>query len=335
MRLSEACSATFARHETFHPRYGWTRKAVDAASEEDPIFNDEERAVVFLGVGKNMVHSIRFWGDAYKLLTQEKKNGSKQAAVLPTRMGIYLFGPEGVDPFAEDAGTAWLLHWRLLAPVSAVPVWWLAFNEFSGVEFTEEELLAFVDERTRDMATSSSSIKKDVSCFLRMYAGGSTARMGFDDQIDCPSRDLGLLSQGSERATYRFKIGVKPTLPPLILLYACLDFLARTDSTSKTVNMSRFSAEPGSPGNAFKLDGAELSSIIEAAAQSVNGVAVTSSAGVPQLVLNADPVSLGTKALQAYFEGQDLPFDSLNPLCGSESDAASTIHAGTMLDKAP
>ena len=35
MRLVDAASPMFARHETFHPRYGWFRKAY-ASSARDP-----------------------------------------------------------------------------------------------------------------------------------------------------------------------------------------------------------------------------------------------------------------------------------------------------------
>ena len=35
MRLVEAAKPTFARHETFHPRYGWFRKAY-AVTEARP-----------------------------------------------------------------------------------------------------------------------------------------------------------------------------------------------------------------------------------------------------------------------------------------------------------
>ena len=56
MRLSEAAEPTFARHETFHPRYGWFRKAV-AFSAGDPGIFTREDAPVRIGVGKNMVRS--------------------------------------------------------------------------------------------------------------------------------------------------------------------------------------------------------------------------------------------------------------------------------------
>ena len=54
MRVEHACLPTFARHETFQPRYGWIKKAIDAASDDADVFNQPD-AVVRLGVGKNMV----------------------------------------------------------------------------------------------------------------------------------------------------------------------------------------------------------------------------------------------------------------------------------------
>ena len=48
----------FARHETFHPRFGWLKKGFDAAQKNPGIFLQED-APVRLGVGKNMVNSIR------------------------------------------------------------------------------------------------------------------------------------------------------------------------------------------------------------------------------------------------------------------------------------
>lgn len=57
---------SFARHETFHPRYGWMRKAYLAA-EHPRTFLDPD-ATTKLGVGKNMVRAIRYWGLAYKVI---------------------------------------------------------------------------------------------------------------------------------------------------------------------------------------------------------------------------------------------------------------------------
>lgn len=49
---------SFSGHETFTLRHGWLTKAVDAIETNDGAFNSDD-ALVELGVGKNMVRSIR------------------------------------------------------------------------------------------------------------------------------------------------------------------------------------------------------------------------------------------------------------------------------------
>src|SRR5947209_1089192 len=103
--LATASTPSFARHETFHPRFGWLRKAVSAASgEPGNVFNDPE-ATVKLGVGKNMVHAIRYWGMAFKLLEhQENPARPRLPFVVPTPFGLQLLGEDGWDPYLEDSG---------------------------------------------------------------------------------------------------------------------------------------------------------------------------------------------------------------------------------------
>ena len=67
MRIDACTEPVFARHESFHPRHGWLKKAIDGATADPNIFT-QERAIVDLGVGKNMVRSIRHWGLATKVL---------------------------------------------------------------------------------------------------------------------------------------------------------------------------------------------------------------------------------------------------------------------------
>lgn len=51
-------------HETFPCRYAWLPKAFLAIESDPKVFADEEKAMVTLGVGKNMVRAIRFWAQA-------------------------------------------------------------------------------------------------------------------------------------------------------------------------------------------------------------------------------------------------------------------------------
>jgi hypothetical protein len=170
-------------------------------------------------------------------------------------------------------------------------VWWLAFNEFPGVEFTEEELQQFVLDRVGDWADpNASSVKKDVSALLRMYASGEGARATFDDRIDCPFRELGLIQPSASNAGgYRFLLGPKATLPSLVFAACVLDFAIRTDDNARTINLSRAMTEVGSPGRAFKLSDKAALSLLEEAVTSTEHIRLTSAAGMPQLTVNGTP----------------------------------------------
>ncbi len=306
MRLDEAAEAVFARHETFHPRWGWVKKAYDAASRSPHAFNADD-ATLRLGVGKNMVRSIRFWDAAAKVLEDvPDPERPRQQVVLPTASGRTLFSDNAYDPYTEDPGSLWLLHWRLLAPPCLLPVWWAAFNEFGAVEFSDEDLEAFVADQVQSMsswtAPHPSTIGKDVSCLLRTYALSVSSRQAFDDLVDCPLRELGLLRtlvQG--RRVYRFNVGPKPTLPPAVALFVALDFLARSDDGSRTVTMSRLATEPGGPGRAFKLSEADLGDLIERAVAVHRGVRIARPAGITQLGFDEPAATLADKVLASYF----------------------------------
>lgn len=320
----EACAhPRFARHESFHPRYGWFKKGIDGASADPGVFARED-AVVELGVGKNMVRAIRFWGTAAKLLTSAPNNKRpRQPLVVPTHLGEAIFHDDGWDPYCEDPGTLWLLHWLLLAPKTSVPVWWIALNEFPGVEFSADELHDFVVDFTNGIGewddVQPSSIRKDVDCFIRMYTAASNqARITGDDAVDCPFRELGILRQASQRRRFRFVHGEKPGLPPHIALYAALDFVARTEHHATTVTLSRLVSEPGSPGRAFRISEPTYADLLGSAAESVPGVALITTNGVTQLAIHGSPSEIASAALRAHYSsaaakavGRDVPLAGL------------------------
>jgi hypothetical protein len=309
VRVEEACEPAFARHETFHPRYGWLKKAYEGALA-DPVVFTSENATVQLGVGKNMVRAIRFWGRAARILSDQSEPGVRRGSrSVPSRIGRALLADDGWDPYCEDPASLWLLHWWFLAPPSILPVWWAAFHDFTAIEFTEEQLTEFAIDHIRAtpgwQPPHPSSIAKDVSCLLRTYCNAPAAgpRTGIDDIWDCPFRDLGLLRSVPGRPrTFRFVLGSKPTLPPEIVLFAALDFVVRTEAQApRTITVSRLASEPGGPGRAFRLPEAAFVKALEAAILRAPDAKIASPAGVVQLQFETDPVQLATKVLLDYF----------------------------------
>lgn len=198
----------FARHETFHPRFGWLKKGFDAAVQDSGIFLRED-APVRLGVGKNMVRSIRYWCNAFKVLESASSN-QKARQNAPTNFGSKLLSDDGWDPFLEDPASLWLLHWSLLSPPYYATAWNFTFNYFLRSEFSVDDLfIGLCDYRdSLSNATADSSLRKDITCILRMYAE-QDAKTGTpvpgkkqsfpswlpnEDSLDCPFTELGILA---------------------------------------------------------------------------------------------------------------------------------------------
>ena len=119
---------SFGGHEKFVFRQGWLKKGVDAVSKNPAVFADDH-ALVTLGVGKNMVRSIRHWCLATRLI-DEMPDGSRGRSLKISTLGERLFAEAGWDPYLEDTGTIWLLHWQLATNRHRSLIWNLVFSRY-------------------------------------------------------------------------------------------------------------------------------------------------------------------------------------------------------------
>lgn len=303
--LAVAAEPAFARHETFHPRFGWLRKAVSQAGD-GTVFADAD-ATVKLGVGKNMVNAIRYWGIACKVLEQRpNQNRPRLPLIMPSAFGERLLGDTGWDPYLEDPASLWLLHWKLLASRCTAPTWWVAFNDFTALQFTETQLTTHIMQLVAAAgwpAVVEASVKKDVECLIRTYTIRRQGRQVLDDVLDCPFRELGLMESatGEEGRTWRFVVGDKPTLPHDLIAYASLDFAASTNDGAKSISIARLTHDPGSPGAVFRLTETGLFDALRHFCAARNDLAVAEPAGLRQLLFNGEPATLSSDILDVYY----------------------------------
>ncbi|QCS48112.1 DUF4007 family protein (plasmid) [Picosynechococcus sp. PCC 11901] len=287
----------FARHETFHPRFGWLKKGFDRAKQNSHIFLDED-APVQLGVGKNMVRSIRYWCSAFKLLEDDQ----------PTTFGEKLLGDRGWDTYLEDPASLWLLHWKLLEAPCEATTWYFVFNVLNRAEFTDRELLEELEDFGDRLSskTALSSLKKDASCLLRMYAKQSSHKISVaEDSLDCPFVELGLIYPTGDNRHYTFRVGYKPSLVPEIILYAALHFAYQVNESARTIPLGSLLYDQGSPGKVFKLTESALCAAIEILAKKYDMLKLEDAAGKLQLSFNTDePLVLAENILENYYTAQ-------------------------------
>lgn len=293
----------FARHETFCPRYGWLKKGYEGVLSDQTIF-DSADAIERLGVGKNMVRSIRFWCVAFHLITPLKFNGKLRLSgeMKLTKLAKKLLGEDGWDPFLEDPASLWLLHWKLFVPPISAVYWSMTMNLANANVFDQKLLIKLVLDQKEKYASLSryadSSVAKDASCFIRMYA---PPKSSFGDELDCPFTHLGILSSTDQRQTYRFREGEKNSLPDLIFMAACFDYAKATQPNLSNIALSRVAFEYNSPGIVFRLSETDVGHRLLRAAEKLRDVELVESYGHRLLYFTDAPEKLYWECLDRYY----------------------------------
>ena len=121
----------FSGHETFACRYAWLPKAADAVHADSSILTSAKlkEAMVELGVGKNMVRSVRFWAEAADIVESTKTG--HQLTVFGRDLLVGSTKRPAYDPYLEDIRTLWLLHWKLATNRKALVFGWdYLINQF-------------------------------------------------------------------------------------------------------------------------------------------------------------------------------------------------------------
>ena len=241
---------SFGRHEKFVFRYGWLKKGVDAVVTDPQIFSQNE-ALVTLGVGKNMVRSIRYWCLATGVI-EEGNGGGRISDLELTSLGKRLLANGGWDPYLEDVGTLWLLHWKLVTNPAWALVWNIIYSSLYESEFTKPQLNSFVIKQIDRLgySTTDSMVAREIDTFLRTYTTAiSRTKVGSiaEESLDCPLAELDIIRAAPEDGVYRFDIGPKVTLPAAIVGYALLDYLQGLDLPHRTIAVDDMHLPLGQP----------------------------------------------------------------------------------------
>lgn len=341
MRLDHAATPTFAHHQTFHPRFGWIKKGYTAAEADPSVFLADD-ATVRLGVGKNMVAAIRFWTSAFRVLEKvPSPDNSRVWHSGPTPLGRALLDDQtGYDPYFEDTATLWVLHWHLISAETDVPVWWSTFNDFTSLEFSEDQLTEYVSDEVFAASwapPSLSSISKDVDCLLHMYAPRTArARQGIDDLLASPFRELGLITAAAGApGKYRFSRGTKPGLSAEVLVYTCLDYLARNESDARTATLTHLANDPGTPGRLLRITEDRMHQAFLSIAEKFQQISVSSPAGAPQLVFDGDPADLAGVLLHAHYARRQPSIAPASNVAGSAARGSNPQSTQSRTKKYP
>jgi hypothetical protein len=280
-------------------RYGWLTKAVRLVADRPDGFAHDD-AMVQLGVGKNMVRSIRHWALAVGVLEEDSTVAKNRGRFLRvSALGEKLLAADGLDPFLERSATLWLLHYRMVSRSDGPTTWYWTFNHLPRLEFTAEHLVEELVRVACDRGlkgAAEGTIRRDVNCFIRTYVPARQSRdQAIEETLDCPFAELNLLHEVDGEAAIAFSRGFHETLPDWVFAYAVLDFWDRNAPQSTTLQFTEIAYHAGSPGRVFKLSESAVSARLQRiAATTRDAVTFDTTAGLSQLYRHAviDPITI-------------------------------------------
>ena len=265
---------SFSGHESFICKQFWLKKGYDFI-KKDKIFSDET-TVVDLGVGKNMVSSIRFWLRAFGMT-----NDSDELQ----NIAEYIFGKNGKDPFIEDIGTAWLLHYYLVK-IQRASIYNMVFNQFRKERFyfTKDQLQNFIRRECENTNSNYSvnTINSDIGVFLKNYLKPQSGKISVEDDFVGLLQELELIkhdrlsnAEGKETHWYKIDNEKRENLPFHVVFYVMLD----NSSYGSSISFRELQAGINSPGLVFAMNSECMFDKIEAVTNYYPQVTFTETAG--------------------------------------------------------
>lgn len=280
---------SFSGHDSFICKHFWLKKGFDFIQSKNNF--NEESAVVKLGVGKNMVTSINYWLKSF---------GVAESSNEITQLGKFIFDDKGgVDPYLENLGTIWLLHYSLVKTGKA-SIYHLFFNEFrkGKFEFTKEQLSNFIKRKLEGASQGNftpNTINSDVSVFIRNYLKPDYkgSKIDIEDDFSNLLIDLDLMetyqsenAEGKSVEWYKVENKQRIDLPFQVVLFSILD----NENYGNSISFKELQSGLNAPGSIFAITEDGLYQKIEQMAEKYNkSIIYTESAGVRELQFHAKP----------------------------------------------
>ena len=264
----------FKGHESFAIRRGWLYKGMKHVRERGDIFLAKD-AMEELGLGSNMVKSLRYWMQATGITAEP--NSGKRAQSL-TEFGNLIAEH---DPYLEEMGTLFFIHYKIASRKSMATSWYYFFNNFHITEFTKEDFIkainAYVLEETGEDG-SIRSLTDDFNCIIGTYVPRhelNPGKVSPETNIDCPLGELGLIHQIDKSKKIFKKTTPSMTIDPWVTLAVIMDNAnGRSD-----ISLNELLTGTNNIGRMFNLDVISMIDILQNA-EYTNSIKIIRTAGL-------------------------------------------------------
>ncbi|MBZ9634599.1 DUF4007 family protein [Clostridium sp. FP1] len=285
-------------HESFHIREGWLRKGLKHVEKDEGFFRNDN-VVDVLGVGTNMVKSIRFWLQATGLTEEKIEKGSKRVQTLSKGFGDII---NKYDPYFEDMFTLWLIHYKIVTNKELSTMWYLFFNDFKVEEFTKDEMIETMKISmgglVKNQSYSEKSLMDDCNCIIKTYYLDKKENKNPEESTICPLTELKLIQKIKTSSGKEVHLKNKPdisNLDKLVVLYIMLENLKKNNNTTSIDNVLN---DDCNAGKILNLDRNMLNEYLDSLKN--NGyIQINRTAGLDKIYIKC---TAKEEILQEYYE---------------------------------
>ena len=286
----------FGGHQSFHLRDQWLYKGIYWTNQSSQLLLSDkkvtEKAMQEMGVGKNMVDSIRYWLIATKLIELDTKGfelTSTARKILEK------------DPYFELDGTLFLIHYLLVTNEKEATAWNWFFNHFFADSFERESLenafAAYVQIKNKKKIKKT-TLDKDLNCLLRMYQSISwTGKKNPETENPSPFTKYGWIEK-KDGKYIRNKLNIED-FNKHIFSHILYIFWKKHLGQPESVKLEDLSIKENSPGRVFHLSLEEMNELIESSSHKPSYFNYSRTGGY--LIIQPHEKSL-TKALDNYYK---------------------------------
>src|SRR5690606_10664473 len=276
----------FSGHDTFHCKQQWLLKGFN-----NPNFSTISESIISLGVGKNMVSSVKYWLEACGITNENNL----------TEFSNLIFSPEvGLDPYLENEGTLWLLQYKLCQKKYA-SIFHLLFTEYFddkvNYEFSEEKVIKFILNKLEIngvKSISENTLSNDFKVLIRTYLSSSKDIKNIEEEFNAPLLELNLIEKIESHKYILNKIN--RSIPLAILGYCILDMNQEQNSTSLKLEEIKRTI-----GNYFCITNECLEDLLSQLHQVSDVFVYTDHAGIATLDIKQNTEKLRNELLNNYY----------------------------------
>lgn len=228
-------------HESFTIREGWLTKGILEIDGKPKLFAEKDITDI-LGIGTNMVKSLRYWLIVSNLIIENKKNG-----YVLTELGQLI---KEKDPYMEDLFTLYFVHTQIAQNTERALIWNLFFNKCNMKTFSKIDLQARMEYllESENLEYNSKILNDELTALLKTYVTEQRNDTP-EDNFTCPLTELKLIKK-VEKDIYSKEKPSMSNLDPYIVYWIILCQMKENNS----INIEELLREDNSVSKLLNLD---------------------------------------------------------------------------------